>query len=399
MDERKWAFRKILKRLFYASLIGFLTLSAYAGIVFYKTKTIKDPTKCFVTSMYKVSLCSTGPNYVRFKNIPKHFFQALILSEDASFYSHKGFDWFEIKESFRRNFLEWKFARGGSTLTQQLAKNLYLTKSKSLDRKFREFFISRQIEKKLSKSQILEKYVNVVEFGKGLFGLKKASSHYFNKSPDMLNILESIYLVSLLPSPKRLGKSFKNRKLSRNNIWRMKVILKRLYRTNRINDELFVYLQMLIEDSDWPFENYSEDMFKTPTIEDQMFEELDNTESDESYFDESGTIDEKTENFESEDSEELIKKSESEEAIKNSETDEVELEEDNIPPKNSNEVELEKESSELKEDGPAKAEEETEISDEKKRNSQSKDQIETVDGGRKDILIETPTEKASAEEP
>ena len=211
---------------------------------------------------------------------PKHFFHSLILSEDASFYSHKGFDWFEIKESFMRNIVEWKFARGGSTLTQQLAKNLYLKPDKSFSRKFKEFFISKQIEKRLSKSQILEKYVNVVEFGKGIYGLKPASRHYFSKSPEDLNILESLYLVSLLPSPKRLGKSFNTKKLSRSNLWRMKVILKRLYRTHKIKDELYVYIQMLLESYEWPFSYFDKSDYEVEpfTIEDEIILELDDSE-------------------------------------------------------------------------------------------------------------------------
>ena len=151
MDERKRPFRKFLKYGFFAGCIGFLFFASYGAFIYWQTQTIKDPKKCFTTSMYKINLCPGNSNYVRYKNVPQHFFQSLILSEDASFYSHKGFDWFEIKESFRRNIQERKFSRGGSTLTQQLAKNLYLTKEKTLSGKFKEFFIAKQIEKRLSK--------------------------------------------------------------------------------------------------------------------------------------------------------------------------------------------------------------------------------------------------------
>ena len=135
----------------------------------------------------------------------------------------------------------------------------------------------------------------MVEFGKNIFGLKKAAEYYFFKTPTQLNILESIYLVSLLPSPKRLGKSFENRKLSRNNIWRMKIILKRLYRTSKIEDDLFIYLEMLIDDSDWPFDEYSETMFDGATVMDQIFEEFDDleepTDKDETLIEEKETED------------------------------------------------------------------------------------------------------------
>ncbi len=239
----------------------FLVIS-YGGLVYWQTQSIEDPKKCFTTKMFEVYLCPGSSQYVSYSQVPKHFFQALVLSEDASFWSHEGFDWFEIKESFRRNIMEWKYARGGSTLTQQLAKNLYLTPSKSLSRKFKEFFIAKQIEEKLSKAQILEKYINVVEFGKNIYGLKKAANHYFGKSPANLNLLESVYLVSLLPSPRRLGRSFNSKKLSSNNIWRMEIILKRMNRTNKIDSEQFSYLNKLINEFDWPFYQY--DLAPTP---------------------------------------------------------------------------------------------------------------------------------------
>jgi monofunctional biosynthetic peptidoglycan transglycosylase len=277
MDERKWTFRRIFLRLLLLSLAGFLCLLSYGAIVYYQTQNIKDPRKCFTTSMYKVRLCPGSPDYLFYRDVPDHFYQSLILSEDASFYSHKGFDWFEIKESFRRNISEWRFSRGGSTLTQQLAKNLYLSTEKSLTRKFRELFIAKQIEQRLSKKQILEKYINVVEFGPNIYGLKEAANHYFNKPASSLNVLESIYLVSLLPSPKRLSSSYEKKKLSQDNLWRMNIILKRLYRFKKINDELFVYLQMLLEDSPWPFSEYNNFQYDQRSIEEQMLLEFEET--------------------------------------------------------------------------------------------------------------------------
>ena len=275
MDERKRSFRSLSQLILKIGLGSLIIFFLYGTFVYVQLKTIDNPKKCFKTKMFNVHLCPSNSNYVRYSETPKHFFQALILSEDASFWSHKGFDWFEIKESFRRNFLEWRFARGGSTLTQQLAKNLYLSPNKSIDRKFKEFFLAKQLEKKLSKAQILEKYINVVEFGKKLYGLKPAAKKYFDKSVGRLNLLESVYLVSLLPSPRRLSKSFEQRKLSKNNIWRMKIILKRLYRTNRISDEMYVYLEMLLDQEDWPFDSFSEEFINEDfNVEDELLDEL-----------------------------------------------------------------------------------------------------------------------------
>jgi monofunctional biosynthetic peptidoglycan transglycosylase len=273
MDEKSRLARPFIKYFLFGNLTLLCGLGLYAGWVYWQTQTIEDPTKCLTTQMNQIELCPNRTSYLHYKEVPKHFFQALILSEDASFYSHKGFDWFEIKESFRRNFVEWRFSRGGSTLTQQLAKNMYLSPEKSLSRKFKEFFIAKQLERKLSKSQILEKYVNIVEFGNNIYGLKTAAQHYFDKTPAELNILESVYLVSLLPSPRRLGKSHYHQKLSKNNLWRMQVILRRLYHTGRLKDDLYVYMKVLLEEADWPFPQYSDSMF-SPTVEQELIEEF-----------------------------------------------------------------------------------------------------------------------------
>lgn len=303
MDERKWTFKNILKKISLLSLVVAFLFISYGSFVYLQIQTIKSPAKCFTTSMNKVRLCPSDANYVRHKQVPKIFFRALILSEDASFYSHSGFDWFEIKESFRRNLMEWRFARGGSTLTQQLAKNLYLTREKSLDRKFKEFFIAKQIEEHLNKSQILEKYINVVEFGKNIFGLKRAALHFFAKDPSQLTLLESVYLVSLLPSPKKYSRSFNNKKLSPINLRRMKIILGRLYRTKRISDEIYVYSTMLMEDNDWPFPHFSEYHFTDQdkiNIEDELFLELEKTDHiDDSEGDNNTLLNDKTSNLNS----------------------------------------------------------------------------------------------------
>jgi monofunctional glycosyltransferase len=280
MDERKWTFKKVLKYLFFTFLITVGLTFSYGFWVYLQTQKIEDPKKCFITKMYGINLCPGSSKYVTYQQVPTLFFRALIMSEDASFYIHHGFDWFEIKESLRQNLLEWKFARGGSTLTQQLAKNLYLTKEKSLERKFKEFFISKQIEKHLTKTQILEKYVNVVEFAENIYGIGPAAHYFFNKNSSQLNILESVYLVSLLPNPKSYSLSFKKKSLNQINIKRMKIILNRLYRTHRITDEIFVYCEMLIDSEPWPFPYYSENVFSKDyksTTEDELFLELEQT--------------------------------------------------------------------------------------------------------------------------
>ena len=184
--------------------------------------------KCFTTSMYQVKLCPDGPNYVKLKSISPYMIHALIAAEDSAFYSHKGFDWHEMQASFETNLKSGKIARGGSTLTQQLAKNAFLNKDKSYLRKIKEAYLAFAIEKKYKKDFILEKYLNVVEFGPNIFGIKAASLHYFQKSPSELHPLEAAYLAFLLPNPKVYSQSHRKGTLTPFARKQLSIILRRM---------------------------------------------------------------------------------------------------------------------------------------------------------------------------
>lgn len=127
---------------------------------------------------------------------------AVIVSEDASFYFHEGFDWEGIKEAVLRNVEAGKLARGGSTITQQLAKNLYLSSDKTLLRKANEALITYALERYLTKKRILELYLNVVEWGKGVYGAEAAARHHFGKHAADLSPEEAALLAVMLPSPR-----------------------------------------------------------------------------------------------------------------------------------------------------------------------------------------------------
>jgi monofunctional biosynthetic peptidoglycan transglycosylase len=187
----------LLKISFVVSgLILSVVLIAIVGVlvVLSTVPSTKDILGCFTTSMYHVELCPKNNQYVRISTLPSQLQWGVILSEDGAFYSHKGLDWFELRESMEKNIKTHSYSRGGSTITQQLVKNLYLTSDKSLLRKFKEVLLALDVEKKLKKSQILELYFNVVEFGPNLFGIKKASQYYFGKSPSALSVSESVFL-------------------------------------------------------------------------------------------------------------------------------------------------------------------------------------------------------------
>ena len=135
--------------------------------------------------------------------VPRHTIDAIIAAEDGTFFTHNGIDWFEVQESISKNFEEGRAARGASTITQQLAKNLYLSTSKTFLRKFEEVVITLLMEWRLSKQRILELYINVIEWGPGVFGIETAARTYFGKSASELTLDESLRLAAVIPSPLR----------------------------------------------------------------------------------------------------------------------------------------------------------------------------------------------------
>ncbi|HJS66503.1 MAG TPA: monofunctional biosynthetic peptidoglycan transglycosylase [Nitrospiraceae bacterium] len=129
--------------------------------------------------------------------------QAVVEGEDASFFTHEGFDWEGIKDAALSNFEAGKLKRGGSTITQQLAKNLYLSSERSLFRKAREALITRSLEQHLTKERILELYLNVAEWGHDIYGAEAAARHHFKKSSRDLTADEAAWLAAILPAPRR----------------------------------------------------------------------------------------------------------------------------------------------------------------------------------------------------
>lgn len=141
--------------------------------------------------------------WIPLSKLPKHVTDAIIVAEDGTFFEHGGIDWFEVQESFEKNLEEGRPARGASTITQQLAKNLFLSTSKDPVRKLKEVAITVMMERILSKQRILELYVNIVEWGRGIFGIEAAARTYFGKSASALTIDEATRLAAVIPSPLR----------------------------------------------------------------------------------------------------------------------------------------------------------------------------------------------------
>lgn len=153
-------------------------------------------------------------DWIPLDKISKRVQQAIISSEDGQFYEHPGYDLKQMRDAINDSFVLKKKMRGASTITQQLVKNLYLNHDRTFGRKARELFLALMIEHYADKEKILEMYLNVIEYGKGLYGISAASKYYFNKNASNLNAREAAFLAMLLPSPKRYSKSFKNKILT-----------------------------------------------------------------------------------------------------------------------------------------------------------------------------------------
>jgi monofunctional glycosyltransferase len=137
------------------------------------------------------------------ENISPYLRVAVVDSEDATFFEHDGVHWDSMYRAFQL-YVHGRASRGGSTITQQLAKNLYLSPDRAATRKLRELAITTALERDLSKRRILELYLNVVEWGPGVFGAEAAARHWFNKSVGDLTPAEAIRLTLILPGPRRL---------------------------------------------------------------------------------------------------------------------------------------------------------------------------------------------------
>ncbi|MCL5022292.1 MAG: monofunctional biosynthetic peptidoglycan transglycosylase [Nitrospirae bacterium] len=136
-------------------------------------------------------------------HVSSYLVKAVLIAEDDKFWKHQGFDYEAIHKAIEKDIQAKKFKLGGSTISQQLAKNLYLSPSKNLPRKIAEAVITWRMERVLSKKRILELYLNVVEWGDGIFGAEAAARHYYGKSSSELSAEEAARLAAVLPNPRR----------------------------------------------------------------------------------------------------------------------------------------------------------------------------------------------------
>lgn len=152
-----------------------------------------------------------GWNPVALRQIPKSMIQAVVIAEDSRFYSHGGVDWEALRDAMEYNFARGRLIYGGSTISQQTAKNLFLNPSRNPLRKWHELVLTLAMEHYLSKERIMEYYLNVAQFGHGLFGVEAAARHYWGIPASRLKRHQAIELAATLPSPVNANPAKRNK--------------------------------------------------------------------------------------------------------------------------------------------------------------------------------------------
>ncbi len=241
--------KEILIKLFYISIIilllGVLFLLSFF-IYFakdlprperYTDHPISEPTKIYDRTGEHVLYNIYGEEkreIISIDNVPDHFIDALLVSEDANFYNHFGVDLKGILRSVILNIRGGRTVAGGSTISQQFVRSAFLTTERELVRKVREIILTLELERRYSKEEILEFYLNQIPFGSNAYGIESASQTFFNKSVNDLTLAESATIVSMLPAPSYLspyGNNLEELLRRKNNL------LNRMYNANLITEE------------------------------------------------------------------------------------------------------------------------------------------------------------------
>jgi monofunctional biosynthetic peptidoglycan transglycosylase len=163
-------------------------------------------------------------SWVPLSRVSRHLIHAVLASEDQAFFGHEGVDWKAIEESIESNVGKRRLARGGSTITQQLAKNLYFGTSRTIARKLRELVVTRWLESDLSKARILALYLNLIEWGDGVYGCEAAARLWYGKPAAELSVAEAAGLAAMIPNPRRINpgvNAARHERATRRVLWLM----------------------------------------------------------------------------------------------------------------------------------------------------------------------------------
>ncbi len=192
--QRRWLWRGVVVALA-------VLLSLVAATLWLVTMGVKEARRALPKLQQVAAQPSFGRNFVPLTEIAEVMVYAVIASEDGHFYSHRGVDWLALHRAMRKNIRALRFKQGGSTITMQVARYLFLSRERTLSRKVAEIFLALQMEKLLTKERILELYLNTARFGMGEDGILAAARNYFGKHPKELTLPEAAFLAGVLPEP------------------------------------------------------------------------------------------------------------------------------------------------------------------------------------------------------
>lgn len=191
-------FLKVIRNIFILLLILLILLSSY---VTYKGYSLYKEAISEISIEDKVHELQSNTDFITLENLPDDFVNAVVDVEDNRFYSHSGIDFRSIGRAIYVNITNFRLLEGGSTITQQLSKNIYFTQKKEATRKIAEIFLAFDLEKQLDKDKILELYINTNYYGDGYYGIKSASNGYFNKLPSDMTLYECTLIAGVPNAP------------------------------------------------------------------------------------------------------------------------------------------------------------------------------------------------------
>lgn len=233
--------KKLKRVLIGLSLLAFLYIFVYPWFIPIDYLKKENP-KITAMMKYRIKQWEKEGKKIRIKqiwvplsNVSPYLIKAVLIAEDDKFFRHEGFDFDAIEKAIEANLKAGKIKYGGSTISQQTAKNLFLSPSKNPVRKIHEAILTFRLERTLSKKRILEIYVNIAEWGEGIFGIEAASRYYFKKSASALTAWESARLASVLPNPLKYNPLSTQKYVERRakiiyNIMKQRNIIKEDYR-------------------------------------------------------------------------------------------------------------------------------------------------------------------------
>jgi monofunctional biosynthetic peptidoglycan transglycosylase len=224
----------VIKRILLILFVAIILIVGYEWITFPDVSALatKPPTTTAFMEQRKAELRAAGKSdaidyrWVPYARISPYLRRGVLVAEDDTFYEHGGVDVDALQEAIRKDWAKKKITHGGSTITQQLAKNLYLSPSRNPLRKVKEYFLARSLENHLSKKRILELYMNVVEMGEHVYGAEAASHVYFHTSAAGLSPSQAALLAGCLPNPRLMNPAAPNKRLR----FRQRMVLSRMRR-------------------------------------------------------------------------------------------------------------------------------------------------------------------------